>query len=89
MRGKSLLSLWKDKECLSNVNYLINLSCLRTFEYRIPLGTSLLLNNIIYGIYVLSFQNEYIDSEWSVTLISHLVRGIVLKDFSLSKYGLG
>ena len=30
-------------------------------------------------IYALSFQSEYIDSEWSVTLISNLVRGIVLK----------
>ena len=27
---------------------------------------------------MLSFQNEYIDSEWSATLISHLLRGIVL-----------
>ena len=34
--------------------------------------------SINYIIYALYFQNEYIDSEWSVTLIPNLVRGIVL-----------
>ena len=53
LRTSGPVPLWDLHVFLCRDQSLLNLSCLRTFEFRTPLGTSLLLRHILARVMVL------------------------------------